>query len=108
MPEEQVAKVLLRDRVCASDWLIIQAHDLAVLAAETRKATLLVYAALESRNAIEQLWFDILLILHRGELTMQFVEEVRRRRDGVLAAIRSAAPEYRKLVTFSALCMQLD
>jgi hypothetical protein len=108
MPREQVAKVLLRDRLCASDWLIIQAHDLAVLAAETRKATLLVYAALEARNAIEQLWFDILLILHRGEVTMQFVEEVRRRRDGVLAAIRSAAPEYRKLVTFSALCMQSD
>ena len=108
MSMERIAMVAARDRACASDWLIIQARDLAALAAETRKSSLLVYSALEARNAIEQLWFDILLVLHRGEVTMEFVEKVRRRRDGVFAAIREAAPEYRKLVAFSALCMQLD
>src|ERR1700731_3511247 len=108
MPREQVAEVLLRERSCASDWMIIQANDLARLAAELGSSNLLVFAAVEARNAIEQLWFDILLVLHRGEVTLDFVDSVRRRRDGFLAAIRDATPNYRKLVRFSAMCMRLD
>ena len=108
MSTEDVAAVVERDRVCAPVWLILQARDLSSLATTGSRASLLVYAALEARNAIEQLWFDILVVLHRGEMTREFVEQVRHRRDGVLAAIREAAPDYRKLVTFSALCMELD
>ena len=41
-------------------------------------------------------------------MTQQLLEEVRRSRGGVLAAIHKAEPGYAKLVRFSMLCMRLD
>jgi hypothetical protein len=41
-------------------------------------------------------------------MTPELLEEVRRGRDGILAAIHRAEPCYQKLVRFSMLCMQLD
>jgi hypothetical protein len=105
---EELTQLLLRPRACAADWLVIHARDLAVVAEHRASPNLLVFACLEARNAIEQLWFEILVVLRSGEVTLEFVEKIRRRRDGFLAAIREAEPNYRKLVRFSMLCMRLD
>lgn len=105
---EYMVSLLVQDRVCGSDWLIIRGYNFALLANNLENNNLIVLAALETRNAIEQLWFDILLVLHRGSIDLDFVDGIRRRRDGFLGAIRQAAPEYRKLVKFSAMCMHLD
>jgi hypothetical protein len=105
---EYIVSLLLQERMCSSDWLVIRGHNLALLANDLENNNLLILAALETRNAIEQLWFDILLVLHRGSIELDFVEGIRRRRDGFLGAIRQAAPEYRKLVRFSSMCMHLD
>ncbi len=108
MAENDLSTLLLRPRRCAADWLIIHARDVAALAERFSSANLLVLACLEARNSIEQLWFEILAVLHAGEITRDFLNDVRSRREGFLAAIRDAEPNYRKLVRYSALCMQLD
>jgi hypothetical protein len=106
--DEELIEVLLRQRSCAADWLVIHARDLAALAERRTSSNLLIFACVEARNAIEQLWFEILVVLRSGEITLKFVERIRRRRDGFLAAIREAEPNYRKLARFSMLCMRLD
>jgi hypothetical protein len=106
--DEELLHVLLRPRQCAADWLIIHAQDLASVAERRASTNLLIFACLEARNAIEQLWAEILVVLRSGEISLEFIEEIRHRRDGFLAAIRDAEPNYRKLVRFSMLCMRLD
>lgn|GEM_PF-5643925 len=106
--DEELIEVILRQRTCAADWLVIHARDLAALAERRANSNLLIFGCVEARNAIEQLWFEILVVLRKGEVTLEFIEEIRHRRDGFLAAIREAEPNYRKLVRFSMLCMRLD
>lgn len=106
--DDELIEVLLQQRTCAADWLVIHARDLAALAERRTNSNLLIFACVEARNAIEQLWFEILVVLRKGKVTLEFVEEIRHRRDGFLAAIREAEPNYRKLVRFSMLCMRLD
>jgi hypothetical protein len=106
--DEELVQVLLRQRACAADWLVIHAEQLAGVAERRASSNLLIFACLEARNAIEQLWFEILVVLRSGQVTLEFVERIRHRRDSFLAAIREAEPNYRKLVRFFMLCMQLD
>ena len=101
-------EVLLRPRQCAADWLVIHARDLADLAKRTNSMTLLVFACLEARNAIEQLWCEILMVLHGGTISRKLFEKCRRRRDGFLAAIGDAECRYRQLSRFTMIAMSLD
>ncbi len=105
---EKLAEILSRPRQCAADWLTIQARDLAVLARATQNPSLLVFACLEARNAIEQLWYELVMLIHGGTIARELYEKCRKRRDGFLAAIREAEPRYRQLSKFTALCMHLD
>jgi len=108
MSKCRIASILLRERKCDSSWLMIQANDLAVQAKETQNSSILVFGCLEARNAIEQLWFEILMLIHSGSMSRELFDQCRRRRDGFLAAIGEAEPRYRQLSRFTALCMQLD
>jgi hypothetical protein len=103
-----ISELFRRPRRCAANWLISQARDLILAASREHNSNLLVAGCLEARSAIEQQWFDILCVLRPGEMTRERLEEVRRGRDGVRAAIHNAEPDYGKLVRFSMLCMRLD
>src|SRR5208282_4984544 len=99
----KLQEVLLRPRQCAADWLAFQAHDLADLARQTNNANLLVFACLEARNAIEQLWCVILEVINGKPLDEESLEKCRKRQDGFLAAIRDAEPRYRQFSRFTAI-----
>ena len=73
--DEELIQLLLRPRGCAADWLVIHARDLAAIAEHRASSNLSIFACLEARNAIEQLWFEILVVLRSGEITLEFVEE---------------------------------
>jgi hypothetical protein len=55
---------------------------LALAAEAHHNANLLVFAALEARNAIEQLWADLLTIVYSGEMTKDLSDRCRRQPDG--------------------------
>jgi len=100
--------VLNRPRQCSADWLIIQAKDLGLVAKDSKNSTALIFACLETRNAIEQLWFEILMLIHSGSMSREMFERCRRRKDGFYAEIRETEPEYRKLFIFTSLVMKQD
>lgn len=108
MFRKQLEDTLSRKRQCQADWLILQARDIADLARQTSNPSLLVYSCLEARNAIEQLWFELLMVIHGGSMAHTLFDQCRKRRDGFLAAIHEAEPKYRLLAQFAALCLQVD
>lgn len=106
--EAELLEVICRPRQCEADWLVVQAYDLALLAKEGFNSTLLIFACLEARNAIEQLWFELLMVIHEGEMSCVLFDKCRRRRDGYLASIKESEPLYRKLSSFTAIAINLD
>lgn len=78
------------------------------MAKKTGSSTLLVYACLEARNAIEQLWFEILMLLKGGEMTREFFEKSQSRTEGFAAAIKEIEPRYRELTQFVKLICECD
>lgn len=75
-------------------------------AREKGSHTALVYAALEARNAIEQLVFEIVLLASGGidEETYRRCKKV----DGAFLVLKRVEPDYRKLVEFTRLCLRLQ
>jgi hypothetical protein len=108
MFRNQLENTLCRERKCEADWLILQARDIAELARQTTNPSLLVFSCLEARNAIEQLWFELLMVIFGGSMERDLFDKCRKRRDGFLAAIHEAEPQYRLLAQFTALCIKLD
>jgi hypothetical protein len=106
--EPNLSQILSRPRRCAADWLIIQANSLAAVAESSANSTLLVFSCLEARNAIEQLWADLLTVVHGGAITKELFDRCRRQRDGFLAEIHRAEPKVYKLSRFATLCLQAD
>jgi hypothetical protein len=104
----QLSKWLTEPRQCRADWLMIHARKLAVAAKQANSATLLVYSCLETRNAIEQLCFEILLVVQSNEIRKEDFFKWRKRKDGFLAAIHELEPKYRLLSQFSAIVMEVD
>ncbi|MDD5285423.1 MAG: hypothetical protein PHD54_06160 [Desulfuromonadaceae bacterium] len=108
MFRKQLEDTLCRERICESDWLILQARDIAELARQTSNPSLLVFSCLEARNAVEQLWFELLMVIYGGSMERDLFNKCKKRRDGFLAAIHEAEPQYRLLAQFTALCIKLD
>lgn len=105
---KQLEDTLCRERICEADWLILQARDIAALARQTNNPSLLVFSCLEARNAIEQLWFELLMVIYGGSMERDLLSKCKKRRDGFLAAIHEAESQYRRLAQFTALCIKLD
>lgn len=103
-----VTTVLGRPRRCDCGWLAIQCHDLALIAEHEKNANLMIYACLEARNAIEQLWFEIYILLKGGSMAKDEFEQLQKRKDGWAAAIKELEPQYRKMTQFAAIIMKLD
>lgn len=103
-----VTTVLGRPRQCDCGWLAIQCRDLALIAEHEKNANLMVYACLEARNAIEQLWFEIYMLLKGGSMAKEDFEKIKKRQGGWADAIKELEPQYRKLTQFAAIIMKLD
>jgi len=101
-----IKEVFTRSRQCSSDWLVLQSKSLLDEAIRARNASALVYAALEARNAIEQLWFEIVMLLHGGEIDSETLAQCRKK-DGFLNVMRKATPDYYALASFTKLCCSI-
>jgi len=108
MTSLKLEEIITRPRQCAADWLVIQARDLGRLSKQDNNTTLLVFACLEARNAIEQLWYELAMVIYGGSMGHEIYEKCRRRRDGFLAEIGDAEPRYRQLSRFTTIVMDLD
>ena len=102
MPRFELDEILTRDRQWQPDWLILQAECLSCFAKERNSPSALVYAALETRNAIEQLIFTI-ISLCRGTVDDQTLAECRGA-DGLGRVLRRTQPDYRKMIRFAKIC----
>jgi hypothetical protein len=80
-------------------WNVIQSATLLAEAKERRCASLIVYAALEMRMAIEQLVFLIIAVAKGGidEATL----ELCRKKDGLFNVLEEVAPQYSLRCRFS-------
>jgi hypothetical protein len=96
-----------RKRHCDSGWLILQSKCLLDEAVRNSNASALVYAALEARNAIEQLGFEIVMVCHGGQMPKTTFTECRKK-GGVFDVLQRIQPDYRKLVQFTVLCTRLQ
>lgn len=107
-PRFEINELLTRKRECDSSWLILQAESLCRYAKEKGSCTALVYAALETRNAIEQLFFNLVFLCRPASgLTRRDLEECKKK-GGVFRVFARFAPDYRKRVEFTQLCLSLD
>lgn len=99
--------ILHRKRHCKADWLILQAKCLADEAEKNSNASALIYAALESRNSIEQLWFELIMVCQSGRISKQTLQQCRKK-DGIFETMRLTEPYYFKAVQFTNLATSLD
>jgi hypothetical protein len=106
-PRFQFSEILTQKRECTSDWLIIQAECLVRFAKEKVSATALVYAALESRNAIEQLFLEMIGTCRVGKLDEKLIKECQKT-EGVFRQLKVCEPDYWKLVRFTKMLFADD
>ena len=94
--------LLEEPRQVTSDWHLRQAKRLLEFDADRELDTVLVYAALELRAAIERTLFELLYLVRECEISDA---EIRRARslDGLQALLREADSSYRKTIEFSRL-----
>jgi hypothetical protein len=77
-----------------SKWHVTQAMTLLKASEETNKSiSLVTYAALEMRQAIEQEMFTIVRLVHRGRNEAALLERCKKK-DGLFKALLAAEPDY--------------
>ena len=99
--------LLTRKRECKADWLALQAECLSRFAKEHGSTTALVYAALEARNAIEQLFLELILTSQSGAISKEMLTECRKN-DGVFRVMEKCEPNYRKMVQFMEIIKSIN
>jgi hypothetical protein len=106
MPRFTLNDILTRERHWQPDWLILQAESLCRFAKEHNSPTALIYAALEARNAIEQLFFTIIWLC-RGSVDDQTLAQCKKS-DGLGQVLKRTEPDYRKMIQFAKICLSLE
>lgn len=88
------------------DWHIVQAEKLLEFDGGRELDSILVYAAVELRAAIERYIFELLYLLKEGKLSGD--EEKRCRSiTGIFALMKEADPVYRKTIEFTKLVVSI-
>jgi hypothetical protein len=80
-------------------WSVVQAATLLAEARSRRCSSLVIYAALELRLALEQLLFTI-IVVSREKVEEQTLQECRKK-DGLFRVLEQAAPAYSKRCRFT-------
>ena len=106
MPRFNFDEILIQEREWEPSWLILQSECLCRFAKEQNSPTALVYAALEARNAIEQLIFT-LIWLCRGTVDDETLAECKGA-DGLGQVLKRTEPDYRKMIRFAKICLSLE
>ncbi len=104
----EIKDILARKRECDSSWLILQAESLCRLAKENGNCSALVYAALETRNAIEQLFFDLAYLCRPASGFARKDWEACRKKGGVFHVFARFGHDYQKRIEFTQLCLSLE
>lgn len=107
-PRFEINDLLTRKRECDSSWLILQAESLCRFAKENGSCTALVYAALETRNAIEQLFFALAYLCRPASGFSRKDREECKKKGGVFRVFAKFAPDYQRRVEFTQLCLSLE
>jgi hypothetical protein len=91
-----------------SSWFIWKSLAWLDYAKRNTNASALQYAALELRQGIEQLWFDIIITAVGGRLDIKEYSHCKRNATKMYKIIRRLLPDYQKLVRFTNICGSLD
>jgi len=98
---------LFANRDVTADWHVAQARCLLDLALTDGSATALIYAALEARNALERLPFEMSVLATGGRFTPEQLR-MAQRKDGVFQLLDQALEDYRRHIEFQNMCMEVD
>ncbi len=96
---------LFLNRNVTTEWHLEQAKRLHRMALEEASSTALVYAALEARNAIERLVFEMSVLATGGQFTDEQLR-MTRRQHGMYQLLVSAMEDYRKHIEFQNLLLR--
>jgi hypothetical protein len=89
-------------RQVTGEWHIVQTKRLLAFDAGRHLDTVLVYAAVELRAAIERTLFELLYLLKEGQISEKEVKRCRSI-NGITSLMREADPAYRKTLQFTRL-----
>ena len=94
-------------REVRSDWHVQQARSLLAFDAGRQLDTVLVYAAVELRVAIERRLLEILVLLRGGQLTDADLKRCRSRK-GIEALMKETDQSYAKTLEFTRIVSLVD
>ena len=101
------SKIFLEKRDCESDWFILRSKELVDIARKHKSLSALVYSAFEARNAVEQIWFELIEACYKGEIPQEILIECRKT-NGIFQVMQVTEPDYRKLMKFCSICRSID
>lgn len=108
MPRNQSSlHQLFADRDVTAEWHLGQAQQLCNAALERQSATALVYAALEARNGIERLVFEMSVLATGGNLTNEQLQ-IARNQHGLYRLLEEAMGAYRRYFEFMNMCLEVS
>lgn len=97
---------LFNNRDVTADWHVMQSRRLIDVAFSCGSSTALVYAALEARNALERLVFEMSVLATGGKFTSDQLSTAQKK-DGLFKLLDEALNNYRRHIEFQNICMEL-
>ncbi len=97
---------LFESRDVTADWHVAQSRRLLDVALRQGSATALTYAALEARNAVERLVFEMSVLATGGKFTPKQLRSAQKK-DGLFKLLDEALHNYRRHIEFQNICMDL-
>jgi len=91
-----------------SAWFIWKSLAWLDYAKRNTNIAALQYAALELRQGIEQLWFDMIVVAVGGRLDAKEYSHCKQNATKMYKIIRQLQPDYQKLVRFTNICCSLQ
>ena len=102
------ADILSSDREFDSAWHTFQALCWLDYAKKNTNISALQYAALELRNAIEQFWFEYLILTVGGVIDRNEYLKVKNNRTKLYKFLDKLTPDFKKLLSFNKIIYSLE
>lgn len=106
MTRDNSKAFLERKRGVSAGWLLSQTEELLDFAIKKKSANALVYAAFEARNSLERFVFEMPVLATRGKLSDKQIRSASRK-DGLFDLLEECVPNYRSLMKFMNLTMEV-
>ena len=98
--------VLFENSDVTADWHVAQSRRILDVALSQGSSPAMVYAALEARNAIERLVFEMSVLATGGKFTPDQLSAAQKK-DGLFKLLDEALHNYRRHIEFQNVCMDL-